>query len=625
MKPIHYRPDIDGLRAFAILPVLLYHAGVPGFSGGFIGVDIFFVISGFLITSILVREFQSNSYSIGDFYERRIRRIFPALLVVVLAVLLVGPLVLLPSQLEVLPREVLASLFFIANIVLWRDAGYFAPDAEAKPLLHMWSLGVEEQFYIFCPLLIWLVLRYGFQKRVLLVGLAAAASFVLCIYFSAFKPSASFYLLPFRAWELLAGSLLAVAGGSTIMGADARRLWREALAWVGLLALFLPVFFYDSSMVFPGYAAAAPVLGSALVLAVAPGTSVGRILSSKALIFIGGISYSLYLWHWPVMVYGHALGFDKGPLHRVMLIIISLALGYVSTRWIEGPTRSRQRFPTKSLLKITGVGTAIIALMAMSYVRLPVWARLADAQTVRYDAARFDVSPNREKCHRGQGLPAPETSCVLGGAHAHVAVWGDSHGVELAQALSEIGTPVWQITYSACAPALGWPSKAIVPDCERHNEDVADFLRSSEEIRTVVMVGYYSSSIDGKDGMLERFQETASLLADAGKRVVVVGPSPYVSAKVDIPTYLARGGERLVPYDADANEAFRRRMATHADAVVMPTDIFCNEKKCDLLFTGLPFAFDAHHPTMRSARVTAAAVQKEIRRLESNAPQGPAR
>ena len=191
MKPIHYRPDIDGLRAFAILPVLLYHAGVPGFSGGFIGVDIFFVISGFLITSILVREFQSNSYSIGDFYERRIRRIFPALLVVVLAVLLVGPLVLLPSQLEVLPREVLASLFFIANIVLWRDAGYFAPDAEAKPLLHMWSLGVEEQFYIFCPLLIWLVLRYGFQKRVLLVGLAAAASFVLCIFFSAFKPRAS--------------------------------------------------------------------------------------------------------------------------------------------------------------------------------------------------------------------------------------------------------------------------------------------------------------------------------------------------------------------------------------------------------------------------------------------------
>lgn len=193
MRAENYRPDIDGLRALAILPVLLFHAKIPAFSGGFVGVDIFFVISGYLIASILVREFTEHNYSIVSFYERRLRRIFPALLTVLLFTLVASPFFLLPSEFKNLGRDTLSALFFVANINFWRQSGYFATNAETKPLLHMWSLGVEEQFYLFVPLLLWLVFRYAPKRRLIFVGLSLLLSLALCIHLTSIKPTATFF------------------------------------------------------------------------------------------------------------------------------------------------------------------------------------------------------------------------------------------------------------------------------------------------------------------------------------------------------------------------------------------------------------------------------------------------
>lgn len=610
MKPKNYRPDIDGLRALAILPVLLYHAGVPGFSGGFIGVDVFFVISGFLITSILVREIEAGTYSIGTFYERRIRRIFPALLVVVLTTVLIAPFVLLPSELARIPKEALSSLFFVANIALWRDSGYFAPDAETRPFLHMWSLGVEEQFYLFCPVALWLVFKYAYRWRAIVVGAGMFASLALCVWLTPVKPGASFYLIPTRAWELLAGSLLAMV--SIRQALDGREMrFGNVLAAAGLLAIVVPVHLYSGDTSFPGYAAVLPVLGSFLIIRYGPFTVVGKMLSLRPMVFIGGISYSLYLWHWPVMVFGRALQVLETPLGKIIAITISVLLAWISLVLIETPSRNRQTFPARHLLPVCTVATVAIAILSVAYVRIPSWDDRVPHQVLLFDEARNDVSPKRDSCHVSSGLPSPESACVLGGTVPEGAVWGDSHGVELAYALGEAGLPLRQLTYSSCFPALGWSGPTNRPLCGKHNEQVATYLASDPAIRYVVMVGYYGSAIARDPDLLEKFDATAAVLARAGKRVIVVGPTPYISNEVNLPSHLARGGERYVPYQRELMDVFRKRMSAHAE-VVMPTDRLCDGEKCDLIFDGAPLLFDAHHPTVRTSRITAAAIKETL-------------
>jgi Predicted acyltransferases len=611
----HYRPDIDGLRALAILPVLLFHATIPGFSGGYVGVDIFFVISGYLITSILAREITAGKFSVASFYERRLRRIFPALISVVLAVVLIAPFFLLPTELAPLGREAISALLFVANINFWRESGYFSPQAEMKPLLHTWSLGIEEQFYLFCPIAIFIIFKHAYNWRAHLIAGATLASFLACVLMTPLKPSASFYLLPTRAWELLAGSLLAVLVSQDFLSAASRPVIRSALATGGLAAVLLPVFIYDQGTEFPGYAAAVPVVGSALLIGFAPGTLAGRFLSLRAFVSIGQISYSLYLWHWPVMVFGRAAGWLSTPAGKIGLTLASLLLGYISMRLIETPTRNKRRVPPRILMPVAATSVAAVVLVAAIYPRLSLWEARLPPEVVALDKARHDISPKRETCHFSSGLPDPSRTCVLGGTTASVAVWGDSHGVELAQALSE-HIPVRQITYSACAPAVGRKSPARRPDCQKHNDQTLQFLINSPEVRQVVMVAFYDFSPEGKDELLAKFSDTAKALKDSGKQVLIVGPTPYIGHNVDLPTYLAHGGKPSVAFDAGDIERFKGVMEQHAAALVLPTDAFCSIKECSLVYEGHSLLFDAHHPTMRAARVTARNVVRALDRID---------
>lgn len=294
-----YRSDIDGLRAVAVLPVVLYHSGLTVFSGGFVGVDIFFVISGYLITNIIWTEIRSSDFSILRFYERRARRILPALFVVILATLVAGSIWSLPQQLAGIGASSAAAVLSVSNFYFWSQSGYFSPHAEMLPLLHTWSLGVEEQFYLIFPLGMVLLHRLKLNPP-MVIAVAIAPLFAVGVYLSYTMPAVSFYLLPARAWELLIGAVLALG----IVPKVHNRSLREAMGIGGLSIIGLAIFMIDPQMRFPGFVALAPCIGAAaLIHSGHVPTVASRLLSVRPMVFVGLISYSLYLWHWPLLAF----------------------------------------------------------------------------------------------------------------------------------------------------------------------------------------------------------------------------------------------------------------------------------------------------------------------------------
>ncbi|GGH56454.1 acyltransferase family protein [Frigidibacter albus] len=590
-----YRPDIDGLRTLAVLPVVLFHVGVPGFPGGFVGVDVFFVISGYLISTILISEISAGKFSLSRFYERRIRRIFPALLAMVAFVLIASPLALLPSQFESLWQEGLGAILFVANIVFWSQAGYFSADSHEKPLLHTWSLGVEEQFYIFAPLVLWAILFYVPRYARAIVLLTLVASLALCVVVTPISQNSAFYMLPTRAWELLAGTLLALG----MPGRFAHPRVREAAALVGVALLAVSVFTFSDAMAFPGMLAIAPVLGAVLLIHSAEGTAVGAVLSRTPVVFVGKLSYSLYLWHWPLVVFAQDWGWMEGPVGQVGVLTASFTAAWLSWRFVEGQTRDRLVLPTPRLLRGVGITAAAVIAVNLVYSQLDGWPARLPADLRGFDLAREDISPHRDRCHISSGSPDPAAACVLGdGAGAEsVLLWGDSHGVEISQALAEQGVRTRTITYSSCPPALG-SERDDRPNCREHNDQVLDYVLDQPEVESVILVAYYNNP-----AIYAGVSRAADALLAGGKAVYVVGPTP--SPGEDVPTRLASGGATI--FDFAGPE--RAEVARHFDPrvrIVMPSDFMCSTGTCRLLTeAGAPILFDGHHPSMSGARLIA--------------------
>lgn len=589
----HYRPDIDGLRAIAVLPVVLFHAHIPGFSGGFVGVDVFFVISGFLITSILIAEMEAGCYSIRRFYERRLRRIMPSLLLVLFFVILASPFFLLPSEFRDLWKELLAALFFSANFYFWSGSGYFSTDAEAKPLLHTWSLGVEEQFYIFAPLLFLAGVRLFRRQLGLVMLLCMGASLAACIFLTPTHTSASFYLLPTRAWELLAGGVLAIYRPKV----EASSRGFTMLAWVGLLFIATAVFAYSAETVFPGYAAVLPVMGAALVISFGQGTSVARLLSARPLVFIGLISYSLYLWHWPLTVFFRDSGWLISTSGKIVLVFTSLLFGWLTWKYVEGPTRNKSIVSTPTLIWGSAIGAIVISGVAGVYSQLDGWPSRVSGERLAYDSARYDISPTRDKCYVNAGIRPIEDFCVLGQGDLRVAVWADSHGVELTHALSEQGVQVRGINYSSCPPDVSGIERSHRPHCAQHNRVIFDYLISAKDIDVVVLTMYYKHSLE----RLSVLGNVANALVASGKRVVVVGPTPALPGFSDLPAYLARGGTPFIPYGDLPSSAFYAVLDSKVE-LFLPEEVFCASGTCSLLSDGRPILFDGHHPSMSASR-----------------------
>ena len=410
---LHYRREIDGLRALAVLPVLFFHAGFATFRGGFVGVDVFFVISGYLITTIIITELSAGRFSIVGFYERRARRILPALFLVILVCLPFAWEWFTPRDFRSFSQSLAAVAAFVSNILFWRTSFYFDPSMEFKPLLHTWSLAVEEQYYLFFPVTLLLIWRLGRSWVLGFLALAFLVSLLAAQWGSRANPGAAFYLLPTRGWELLVGVFAAF-----YLADDDRRspppVICEAGAYTGLALIAYSVFVFDGQTPFPSLYTLVPTLGAALLILFAtPATGVGRLLGNRIFVGVGLISYSAYLWHQPLLAfarYHSDFGLDSPPI-LASLLLTSLGLAYLTWRYVETPFRNRQRISRKVIFSGALAFSAAFLAVGLLGARIAV----IDYQWPKY-ARQYECL-----------LEGPEQSEHPGGCFAKkrdVLLWG---------------------------------------------------------------------------------------------------------------------------------------------------------------------------------------------------------
>lgn len=645
-----YRPEIDGLRAVAVLSVVLYHFGMPGLGGGFVGVDVFFVISGFLIGGILWNDLcETGRPRLARFYLRRIRRLAPAFFAMAAATLIIGWLILLPFEFREFGKSLVSATVYLSNIHFYRQAGYFDGASEEKPLLHTWSLAVEEQFYIVLPILLMLLAHWRRSLPLILTALAAL-SFAACLWLTPRSSTAAFYLFPFRAWELLAGVLLAIAGQ--------QRGWRYAvhpvLSWTGL-ALVLASVGLIGAEGFPGWQAVAPVLGTVLILANGRDANViNTVLAHPVPVFIGLISYSLYLWHWPVFVLSwYWRGGYSGAPEAAGWLVLAIVAAVLSWRFVERPVR-HMRGGSRALLSGT-----VVASLGLLVAGLVLWrgdglpGRFApDLRT--HIAASADFNQDWSRCVvPATGPLAGIETCPIGPDGApRVLIWGDSHlramKEGLARAAQEAGRPALLIWHAGCPPVFdvdkAESAATAVQDaaCSRANATIRDGLRQFPGLDTLLLVGRWAYYAEGRgvgrdahnlillsprpDSALPHgpqhklfsaaLTSTVTELSDSFGRIFVLRQPPA------IPDYDSRAVARALAHgrmarDEDAPLTVPRGLAQaraqRSDAPLMalqaagairlldPWPRLCDAARCSALQDGAAWYFDNNHLTNRAA------------------------
>ncbi|KWA71732.1 acetylase [Burkholderia ubonensis] len=538
-----YRPDIDGLRAVAVLAVVIFHAFPSALSGGFVGVDLFFVISGYLITGILLADLGTDRFAFRHFYARRIRRIFPALAVVLLATYALGWFSLYGDEFRGLARHIVAATGFVSNWALWTEAGYFDQAAEAKPLLHLWSLGVEEQFYIVWPLLLWAA------HRTRCIGWVCAAvglaSFVTNVALASHHPSAAFYWPVTRMWELLAGAALAIGAAHVrLIGG-----WANVLSVTGALLCLASFAFVNSQAAFPGWWALLPVTGAVGLIAAGRDGWFNRcVLAHSVPVWFGRISYALYLWHWPLLSFAFIVaGRMPSPAVRGGLVVIAVGLAWLTTTIVERPVR----FGPPRVWKIAApclLMLGVVYLGGMTYARGGLGFRKgyspdADVTTAKLGAghefvnAMCGVSPDEQRL-----FPFCATDKRV---RSHFAVWGDSKADALYWGLVRESAPGegWTlIARPSCAPMAGVSrtSSNAGDDpalCRAANHEAMRMLLGTPELKTVVLVmtdrdvigqtfAVDGQSSDSSTAALDGVDQAVAALEHAGRRVALVLDNP---------------------------------------------------------------------------------------------------
>ena len=621
-----YRADIDGLRAIAVLLVLVFHFDlIPGNRAGFIGVDVFFVISGYLITSILIRQLDAGSFSFRAFYIARIRRLAPALTATLLLVMAAGVAQLFPDDLRELARQALAAQFYIANLYYWRNVNYFGLGTGNVFLLHMWSLAVEEQFYLLYPLAIVIVHRYAPRRLGLAIALGLVVSLALNVGFVAAKPEATFYLLPTRAWELLTGAML-------LFGLRRRRAAAadEGLGVLGVALLVAAVVAYRDDIPFPGFFAMLPVAGAACLLLSGESrpTAVSRLLALAPVTYIGKISYPLYLVHWPVNVLAQrAVGQNYGFAWRLASFMFSFGLAAVLYHAVENPFRHRRILADgRSLLRGYGAGLAATVLAFGVVVATAGLPRRFPAEALRLAGYVNDRSPVLTECEfDGRRLQADADFCAIGkpGVRPSWLVYGDSHAWAAHAAfdywLASKGEAGLFMYRNSCPPIEGIHILGDNGRCNAFNSAVAAFLETQADIGSVVLVSTWKQAPEGRlsrerDKMLpkgdalalfdEKFAATLARLHRLGKRAYVWAPVP--GASQNVPLALARATLAKRPADIEftreqyfADNAFffsaveknRARIAV----LLSPAEVLCASGRCAATIDGNPAYFDNAH------------------------------
>ena len=628
---LRYRPDIDGLRGVAVLAVVAFHAGLNGAPGGFVGVDVFFVISGYLITSLIVGDMAGGAFSLARFYERRVRRIFPALFTVLAACSLMALLIFAPENMRQFGDSLTATALFFSNFFFSAKTDYFDAPLDTHPLLHTWSLAVEEQFYIVFPLVLMLAFRFGRKGWIGVILALFAGSFVASVWMTGTDSVAAFYLTTTRAWELMLGALLAAGAIPAIRNQIAREL--AALGGIGLIAV--AVFTFSPDTPFPGWAALVPCLGAVLLIQCAGGETqplVSRALSLRPVLFVGLISYSLYLWHWPLLVFARYLKF--GPLSTVQVVLIiaaSFVLAALSYVFIERPFRRKEApIGRPALFR----GAAAVVSVTVLFGLASVWTggfprRYApEIASVLQAAAAFDQDTELKSCRNR----APADACVFGAAvKPAYAVWGDSHALVMLRTLGDLAAQRNQAFRAyvniGCAPVADFNREKR--PCAISNNAVLEVLESSRDIRKVILMGHYepylhelgSGSTDlheSGNSFAHKLELTVSRLLAAGKTVVIVYPVPEAESRP--PELIGRllvsgrdpasGNIPFAKFERRQKDIFAilDRTGAAEDVIrIYPHKSLCDTERC-LVYNGDGILYrDKHHLTEAGAALAGAA------------------
>jgi len=497
MSNLRYRAEIDGLRALAVIGVVLYHIGL-GFPGGYVGVDVFFVISGYLITGIIAKDLRAGTFSMLDFWVRRIRRILPAVSVTVIVSLILGYLILEAEQFKALAESSIAQSLMAANVFFWLDnMSYFAEASDMKPLLHTWSLAVEEQFYVVFPLLLSLLSKHLREYTLPIIILIGVFSLALSCWALMHKPGANFFLLPTRAWELLAGAGIALMANQK----ERSRITAEVAAWLGLLMIAASMLFYNAETPFPGWAAIPPVAGSAIFIW-ANGrqqTSAGQLLSFRPVVFIGLISYSLYLWHWPILVFIKHVIIDISLPWKLGILMISLILSILSWKWVETPFR-RKGFLSK---RSSAFGFAALSTIGLLLMSATIWKM--NGLPDRYDdfvVLREDISWVGKEYESELGsyveIGAESSANERMEVKPSFALWGDSHAMCISATVDKVAR-----SHGLNGHVYAGDGRIPITECTVH--DLPDHINYSNEvirsildsgIKNVILVARWSTNLD---------------------------------------------------------------------------------------------------------------------------------
>jgi peptidoglycan/LPS O-acetylase OafA/YrhL len=613
-----YRPDLDGLRGFATVCVLLFHYGL-GLRGGFVGLDVFFVLTGYLIGGRLFADVGAGRFSFVRFYERRVRRLAPAALVMIIAAFVAAQFILLPHYYRFFASSALANLYFGSNYLFKSEDGYFDPASMEKPLLHTWSLSVEEQFYFVLPILIVLVARWpGRWAWPWIIGAAGIASFIVNLRMTITEPEHAYFLAPARAWAIVIGALTALVPPLQL---SARV--RNLLSVIGLAMIAVPACALDAASRYPGWAGLLPGLAGALIIIAGdsqPEPHVNRWIGAQPLRAVGQWSYSLYLWHWPVLVFTQYLLVQPlDMVQRCGLLALSCLIGAASWKYIEQPFRSGRGLPTRTVMKVCGSAALVVLVFSLA-VRLTrgaprrAWVDPEIARTAEQDFAMTPCYIASKNHKRRLDLDR----CTFGadGVEPTVLLWGDSHSRQWQTGLVELArsrdVAFVQASISGCVPVVGFVL-ARRPGCAPANDSVYAWLSEHPHIRTVVLAAYWGSYAD-LPTLPARMAAMTQALAARGIRVVAVASVPTYTTPVPI---MLSAWQRWHE-DADRVDIASTDRASHrdedrrafasvfaqasADIVLDPASQICADERCAIRVDHHTLYFDSTHLSEAGAR-----------------------
>ena len=623
-----YRPDIDGLRALAVIAVIFFHSGIPGFGGGYVGVDVFFVISGYLITQLLEdSRDESARHTLATFYVRRVRRILPALLVTCLVTAIVAVALLTPEELVNVGKFVAATPLLLSNVATLTTSAYFVPSDRLLPLSHLWSISVEEQFYLIYPLLLIAITRYRLPHRRLTLFVLASVSLASCVWASHHRPEANYVLAPTRAWELLLGAMLAIGGTPRIR----HRIAAEGLAVASLVGAAIAVHLYRPQTPYPGTAAMLPCLATAALLATGGSPQpalINRMLSWRPLVFIGLISYSLYLWHQPLLVFVNYYRIvPLTPAATTVLLAATLLVSAASWRFIEKPVRTRLLFKsTRTLLVGVGVGSAGILLAG-----LVLWNSDGFAQRFPPETRGLIVSmsgtPELVRCVENVSLDQVSAGrvCSFGpdDTSRKVLLWGDSHALALMPAVIALARAHVMRAYFVakynCLPLFAPPSPTRIDaatdryKCAAFNSAVVEAIaRLRPEL--IILDGAWAAAEPPPHvpNIAAGMEQTVSRVGDHSRSICIVFAVPKLKYAVSHALLMAR--RRHIPDDflrlsrADAltqHEDMEHDVRAIAQGsklmVVDPKDALCPADSCLYKAGDRSLYFDDSHLSVYGA------------------------